>query len=68
MSLKAVHLVFVNALGALSVGCAIWKFRDFASSRATMDLLMGLGGLAAAVLVVVYGWYFLKKMKSAGYI
>lgn len=67
MSLKAVHLVFVNALSALAVGCAIWKFRDFAASRAAGDLFLGIGAVAAAILVVVYGWYFLKKMKSVSY-
>lgn len=68
MSLKAVHLIFVNALSALAVGCAIWKFRDFAESRASGDFLMGAGAVIAALLVVVYGWYFLKKMKSVSYI
>jgi hypothetical protein len=69
MSLKAVHLVFVNALSAMAFGCGAWKFRDFlgpAGSRS--DLIYALGGFLGGILVVWYGRYFLKKLKSVGYL
>ena len=54
MSLKAFHLIFVTLLTALSLGFAAWGF--------TGDHpLLGIAGVGAAILVVFYGFYFLKK-------
>ena len=55
MSLKAVHLIFVSLLTALAFGCAAWAF-------ATGNPVFGAGGIAAGILVIIYGVYFLKKM------
>lgn len=61
MSLKAFHLIFVTLLTALSFGCAAWAFNA--------DLPgFGVGGLAAGILVIVYGIYFLKKLKKVSYL
>jgi hypothetical protein len=69
MSLKAVHLVFVNALTALAFGCAVWKGRDFFSPSGTWkDLVFGIGALLCGVAVIFYGRYFLKKLKKIGYV
>jgi hypothetical protein len=69
MSLKAVHLVFVTALSALTFGMAVWKFRDFGREGGTTgDLLLGIGGLLAGVLVIVYGVYFLKKLRKVSFL
>jgi hypothetical protein len=61
MSLKAFHLVFVTLLTALSFGCAAWAF---------VDGLPVFGGIAVAagILVIIYGVYFLKKLKKIGYL
>ena len=61
MSLKAFHLIFVTLLTALSFGCAVWAF---ASDRP----LFGASGVAAGILVIVYGVYFLKKLKKISYL
>jgi hypothetical protein len=61
MSLKAFHLIFVTLLTTLSFGCAMWAFiagRPF----------FGLAGIAAGILVVIYGIYFLKKLKKISYL
>ncbi len=69
MSLKAVHLVFVSALSALAFGTGVWKLRDyFAPGGVNGDLWMGIGGLVGGILVVVYGRFFLKKLKSESYL
>lgn len=69
MSLKAFHLIFVNALTALSFGCAIWKFMDYRSENGTTgDLLFCLAALVVGVLVIIYGRYFLKKLKKMSYL
>jgi len=61
MSLKFVHLIFVSLLTALAFGCAAWAFT-------TGDSVFGAGGIAAGILVVVYGIYFLKKLKNVSYL
>ena len=69
MSLKAVHLVFVTTLCAASFGCGVWKLLRYRSEAGTRgDLLFGLAALAVGVMVVIYGRYFLKKLKSFSYL
>ena len=61
MSLKAFHLIFVTLLTTLSFGCAAWAF----SSDKT---LFGALAIATGILVIVYGIYFLKKLKNVSYL
>jgi len=69
MSLKAVHLFFVATFSALCFGCGVWKLRDYAQNReATGDLVFGVVAVLLGVAVIVYGRYFLKKLKKFGYL
>ena len=61
MSLKAVHLIFVSVLTALAFGCAAWAF-------AAGKPLPGALAIAAGILVIIYGIYFLKKLKKISYL
>jgi hypothetical protein len=61
MSLKAFHLIFVTLLTSLSFGCAAWAF----SAGKTIG---GAAGIFAGILVIVYGIYFLKKLKKISYL
>jgi hypothetical protein len=61
MSLKFVHLIFVSLLTALAFGCAAWAF-------AAGNPAFGAGGIAAGILVIIYGVYFLKKLKNVSYL
>ena len=61
MSLKTFHLIFVTLLTALTLGFTAWAF-------AAGDLIFGLAGVVAVVLVIFYGIYFLKKLKKIGYL
>ncbi len=61
MSLKTFHLIFVTLLTTLSFGCATWGF-------ATGRPLFGALGIAAGILVIIYGIYFLKKLKKISYL
>jgi hypothetical protein len=61
MSLKAFHLIFVTLLTTLSLGFAAWGFMSG-------KIFAGLGGIVAAILVVFYGVYFLKKLKKISYL
>ena len=69
MSLKAVHLFFVGAFTSLSLACAGLKARDYFSPQGTPgDLLFALGAIASGVAILVYGKYFLKKLKHISYL
>ncbi|MGH7951643.1 MAG: hypothetical protein ACREFE_06955 [Limisphaerales bacterium] len=61
MSLKAFHLIFVTLLTALSFGFAAWAF-------SAGHLIFGALGIAAGILVIIYGVYFLKKLKNVSYL
>jgi hypothetical protein len=61
MSLKAFHLIFVTMLTTLSLGFTVWAF-------VAGHPLFGLAGIAVGILVVVYGIYFLKKLKKISYL
>lgn len=61
MSLKAFHLIFVTSLTTLSLGFTAWAF---CSGR----IIFGALGIVAAALVIVYGVYFLKKLKKISYL
>ena len=61
MSLKAFHLLFVTLLTSLAFGCDAWAFQ--AGSP-----VWGVTSVAAGILVIVYGVYFLKKLKKISYL
>ncbi len=61
MSLKAFHLIFVTLLTALAFGFAGWAF---SAARP----VLGAAGIAAGILVIIYGVYFLKKLKKISYL
>jgi hypothetical protein len=61
MSLKAFHLIFVTLLTGLSFGCAAWAFQAGAA-------FWGVVAAIAGVFVIVYGVYFLKKLKNVSYL
>lgn len=69
MSLKAFHIVFVTASTLLAFGFgawALWQF--FGGNRALADLVMGIASIVAGVALIVYGKYFLKKLKHISYL
>ena len=61
MSLKAFHLIFVTLLTTLSFGFSTWAF--FAGK-----IIFGALGIVAGILVIIYGIYFLKKLKKISYL
>lgn len=61
MSLKAFHLIFVTLLTSLSFGCAAWAFKSGST-------FWGVLGVITGILVIVYGYYFLKKLKNVSYL
>ena len=69
MSLKAFHIVFVTITTATSLFvCGLGFSRYFSPTSTTGDLALGLGGLAVAIGLLVYGRYVLKKLQHVGYL
>jgi len=61
MSLKAFHLIFVTLLTTLSFGFSAWAF--FLGK-----IVFGALGIITGILVIIYGIYFLKKLKKISYL
>jgi hypothetical protein len=68
MSLKAFHVVFISASVLLAMGLGAWEMRAWWDGRRAMDLALGLISLAAGIGLVVYGRYFLKKLRNVSYL
>jgi len=63
MSLKAFHIVFVTLSTLLAFTFAVWAFRSAADSGGTEMLVAGVLSAAFGVSLIVYGFWFWKKIK-----
>ena len=68
MSLKAFHVLFVTVSIALCVGVGFWALREYRARGDVTTLLSGLFSLATAVVLLVYGRWFLRKLRGVGYL
>jgi hypothetical protein len=68
MSLKAFHILFITASTLLALGFSGWGFRQYLSEGTVVNLLFGIGSAATAVGLLVYGKYFLKKLRNISYL
>lgn len=68
MSLKAFHIVFISASTLLAFGFAGWMFKGYQTTGQGTDLVFGVGGVAAGLGLIVYGKYFLRKLKHISYL
>ena len=68
MSLKAFHLVFVSLSVLLMLGLTAWCFGNYRRDGGALDLVWAALSLAVAAGLVVYGKFFLKKLKNISYL
>ena len=69
MSLKAFHLFFIVVSTLMAIGFGVWNFLNYFSPAGRgQDLAWGCGSLAAAVALMIYEAYFLKKTKNVSYL
>ena len=61
---KAFHIVFLVASIACTVGFGVWGIRDYGQSGSGMNLGLGLASLAISLVLLVYGRWFLRKLKG----
>jgi hypothetical protein len=69
MSLKAFHIVFVTASTLLGFSLGAWALDQyFRQDASTIYLASGVGSIIAGIGMIVYGRYFLKKLKNISYL
>lgn len=68
MSLKAFHIIFVMFSVLLAVGFGIWAVRRYQVHQELIALVAGVASLVGAVVLIVYGRWFLRKLKGVSYL
>jgi hypothetical protein len=68
MSLKAFHIFFVVASILCAAGFGAWAVDAYRRSGGAANLGMAVGAFAAAAVLLVYGRWFLKKLKDVSYL
>jgi hypothetical protein len=64
VSLKAFHVFFVVVSTLLSLFCGVWGVLAYTHTGSGGYLAFGIGSFVAAVALVVYGFWFLRKLKN----
>jgi len=68
MSLKAFHIFFVCISTLLALGFACWAISEYRVTQETALLVCGIGSVVGAGAMVVYGRWFLKKLRGVSYL
>ena len=68
MSLKAFHVFFVVLSVLCALGFGAWALFDYQRTKSGGILALGVLGFAAAGALVVYGFWFLRKLKNVSYL
>jgi ABC-type uncharacterized transport system permease subunit len=68
MSLKAFHILFITVSTLMCFGVAGWAFREYSLLGGAGWLAFGIGSALCGVGLLVYGRYFLKKLKHISYL
>jgi hypothetical protein len=68
MSLKAFHLLFVAVSTLLAAGFGVWAVMEYRGTGDVVALACGVGSLVGAVLLVVYGRWFLRKLSGESFL
>ena len=68
MSLKTFHIVFVVFSTILAIGFGWWAIRDYQRTGEAASMVFGVLSLCGAVSLLVYGRWFLRKLKHVSYL
>jgi len=68
MSLKAFHVFFVAASVLCAMGFGAWSAADYMRTGRSGTLVLCVLGFAAAVALLFYGFWFLRKLKNVRYL
>lgn len=68
MSLKAFHVVFIGSAIVLMLGLCGWSLVQFRDGNGVGHLGGALAFFAAATGLMVYGRYFVRKLRHISYL
>jgi hypothetical protein len=69
MSLKAIHIIFISASTVLTLFFGIWSAQHyFGPDTSPIYLTYMIASIAALAALVLYGRYFLKKLKHISFL
>tara|TARA_B110000116_G_scaffold259541_1_gene261734 strand:- start:504 stop:710 length:207 start_codon:yes stop_codon:yes gene_type:complete len=68
VSLKSFHIVFVTCAVLFSAGFGYWALQAFQMSGDGIMLTLSLTSFLATVALLVYGVWFLKKLRGWSYL
>ena len=68
MSLKALHVVFVVVSTLLSLTFAFWAWTQHQGGAGAGYLVAAFASVALAVTLVIYGRWFLHKLKDVSFL
>lgn len=68
MSLKAFHIFFVTVSTLLCGGVGLWGVREYRNTGGDEMLWLGSASLLLGVVLVVYGFWFLRKLKHVSFL
>ncbi len=69
MSLKAFHILFIIASTTLAFGFGAWAVKHYLDGQGSgLELALGLASFALGIILIVYGRYFLRKLKDVSYL
>lgn len=66
MSLKAVHICFIILSIILTAGFGYWGIQNHEQTSNMISLYLGIGSILGSLLLVVYLFCFIQKMKKMG--
>jgi len=69
MSLKAFHIIFVTLTTLFCLFFGIWNVQQYTQVEASnITLAFALASFAGVLILPVYGYYFLKKLKHVSFL
>lgn len=68
MSLKAFHIVFVAASVVLMAFLSGWSFLAYRETRSSEYLVWSLCAACSVVGLVIYGRFFLRKLRNISFL
>ncbi len=68
MSLKSFHIVFVICSVLFTSGFGYWSLQEYQVSGDDLTLVLCLSSVLAACGLLIYGIWFLKKLRGWSYL
>ncbi|MCH7812905.1 MAG: hypothetical protein IID40_02675 [Planctomycetes bacterium] len=68
MSLKAFHVFFVALSVLLAAGFGGWALNEYRNEGGVANLILGVTSLLGGIGLIVYGRWFLRKLRGVSYI